>query len=92
MQSSLKEMLSKIQNHSNAINDKAENLHEAAESVANSSGEVANAVHEVSKGTDKQSHNLIDTTNILSNFVKAIEIMTKTLTDIQEKTNSINKI
>lgn len=91
MQYSLKEMLLKIQNHSHAINEKAENLHEAAESVAHSSGEVANAVHEVSLGTDKQSNNLIDTTNILSTFVKAIEIMTKTLTDIHEKTNSINK-
>ncbi|AQS08865.1 methyl-accepting chemotaxis protein McpB [Clostridium saccharobutylicum] len=91
MQSSLKEMLSIIQNHSNGINNKAENLHDAAESVSNSSGEVANAIQEVAKGTDEQAHNLINATNILSNFATAIEIMTKTLTDIQEKTNSINK-
>lgn len=83
MQSSLKDMLSKVQDHSNAINDKAENLHEVAESVATSSEEVANAVQDVSKG---------DVTNILSNFAKAVENMTLTLTDVQEKTNSINTV
>ena len=92
MQSSLKEMLAIIQNHSNAINNKAENIHEVAELVATSSGEVANAVQEISKGTDEQSHNLIDATNILSNFAQSVETMTITLTDIHNKTNSINTL
>jgi len=92
MQSSLKEMLATIQNHSNAINSKAENIHEVAEVVAYSSGEVANAAQEVSRGTEEQSHNLIDATNILSNFAQSIETMTKTLTDIYAKMNSINTL
>lgn len=92
MQSSLKEMLSIVQNHSNAVNSKAENLHEVAESVAKSSEDVANAAQEVSKGTEQQSQNLIDVTNILSSFAKAVETMTTTLTDIQEKANFINQI
>lgn len=92
MQSSLKEMLASIQNHANAINNKAENIHEVAEVVATSSEEVANAAGEVSKGTDKQSHNLIDATNILSNFAQSVEAMTITLTDIHDKMNSINTL
>lgn len=92
MQVSLKEMLSTIQDYSNAINIKAENLHNVAETVASSSEEVANAAQEVSKGTEQQSNNLIDITNTLSNFARAIETMTITLTDIQEKANSINTL
>ena len=92
MQASLKEMLSVIQNHSNAINSKAEDIHEVAEAVAISSEEVATAAQEVSKGTDQQSNNLIDATDILSSFAKSIETMTLTLAEIQEKTNAINTL
>lgn len=92
MQLSLKEMLLIIQNYSNDINDKAEHLHEVAETVTNSSEEVANAVQEVSKGTEQQTNNLMDITNMLANFAKEIEIMSITLTDIQENTNSINAL
>lgn len=92
MQLSLKEMLSAIKDYSDSINIKAENLHEVAENVASSSEEVANAAQEVSKGTDEQSHNLAEVTNALSKFAEAIETMTVILTDIQEKTNSINSL
>jgi methyl-accepting chemotaxis protein len=92
MQLSLKEMLSVIKNHSNAIDDKAENLHVSAESVASSSVEVSGAVSEVAKGTDDQAHNLMKVTNSLSEFGNSIEVMTETLIEIQDKTKAIDNI
>ncbi|AGX44689.1 methyl-accepting chemotaxis protein [Clostridium saccharobutylicum] len=92
MQESLGRMIKKIKESSSNINDQSENLSSISEEIASASQNVTEAISEVAEGTGNQSEQLIQITEILSEFSDKLSDMVKEIQVVDSNSREIGSM
>lgn len=72
------------------INDQVLSLSAVSEEMASSSAEVGQAIQEVAKGSNNQSNELIEITDVVNNFANSIDHTVKITEDVTQNANNVN--
>ena len=88
---SFEEMIKTLKLKINLINSSSENLSAISEEMASSTENISTAIGDVAKGTGEQAENLIDTTNILENFVYSIKNLVEGLNQLKNISDKIGE-
>ncbi len=86
------EMIKTVKDNSESINSQAEGLSSIAVEMSASSENVTNAIQDVAQGTNSQSEDLVEMTNVLNSFGEQINEIVNSIEDVEETSNSIGEM
>lgn len=86
------EMIKTVKDNSKSINSQAEGLSSIAVEMSESSENVTNAIQDVAQGTNSQSEDLVEMTNVLNSFGEQINEIVNSIENVETTSNSIGEM
>jgi len=90
MKTSLSSMILSIKESSSSIESQSQNLSSVSEEMSSVSQNIALAINDMAQGTNTQSDDLLEATQLLDNFSENLSVMVGEIGEIEENSKSIN--
>ncbi len=90
MKTSLSSMILSIKESSSSIESQSQNLSSVSEEMSSASQNIALAINDMAQGTNTQSEDLLDATELLDNFSENLSVMVDEISEIERNSKSIN--